>query len=76
MAKKDQSLTYLKLHIVKTNPCPLFKVSEIHSAFSHIYFSEINAKFHVKPSGVGAMKICSDDLGHMTKMPIYSKKSI
>ena len=50
---------------------------------SKIFFSEttwpINLKFYVEPpweGGIGGMKDCSRDLGHMTKMaatPIYSK---
>ena len=50
------------------------------STFSNIFFSEttgpIEAKFHVEPPWDGGTKICSNALGHMTKMaamPIYVK---
>ena len=50
------------------------------STFSNIISSEttgpIEAKFHVEPFWVGGTKVCSNGLGHMTKMaamPIYGK---
>ena len=50
------------------------------STISKIFFSEtawpIKLKFYVEPPWVGRMKVCSQDLGHMTKMaatPIYGK---
>ena len=50
------------------------------SIFSNIFFSETTglneAKFHVEPSWDGWTKVCSNGLGHMTKMaamPIYGK---
>ena len=50
------------------------------STFSNIFFSEstgpIEATFHVEPPWEGGTKVCSNGLGHMTKMaamPIYGK---
>ena len=50
------------------------------STISKIFFSEttwpIKLKFYAEPPLVGGMKVCSRDLGHMTKMaatPIYGK---
>ena len=50
------------------------------SAFSNIFSSEttepIEAKFHVEPPWDRQTKVCSNGLGHMTKiaaMPIYGK---
>ena len=50
------------------------------ATISKIFFSEtarpIKLKFYVEPSWLGGMKVCSQDLGHMTKMaamPIYGK---
>ena len=50
------------------------------STFSNIFFSKtawpIKAKFYVEPPWVGGTKVCSQYLGHMTKMaaiPIYGK---
>ena len=50
------------------------------STFSNIFSSEttgpIEAKFHMKPPWDGGTKVCSNGLGHMTKvaaMPIYGK---
>ena len=47
---------------------------------SNIFFSKttcpFKAKFYVEPPLVGETKVCSRDLGHMTKMaatPIYGK---
>ena len=47
---------------------------------SKIFFSKtawpIKAKFYVEPPWVGGTKVCSQHLGHMTKMaamPIYGK---
>ena len=52
------------------------------STISKIFFSEttwpIKLKFYVEPPCVGGMKVCSRDLGHITKMaamPIYGKNS-
>ena len=51
------------------------------STFSNFYSLEtagpVEAKFHVEPPWDGAMKVCSNGPGHMTKMagmPIYGKK--
>ena len=48
--------------------------------FSNIFSSEatgpIEAKFHMEPPSVVGKKVCSNGLGHMTKMatmPIYGK---
>ena len=48
--------------------------------FSNIFSSEITgpieAKFHVEPPWDGGTEVCSNGLGHMTKMaamPIYGK---
>ena len=50
------------------------------SQCSKIFFSKtacpIKAKFYVEPPWVGGTKVCSPNLGHMTKMaatPIYGK---
>ena len=50
------------------------------STFSNIFSSEttgsIEAKFHVEPPWDGGTKVCSNGLGHMTKMadmPIYGR---
>ena len=50
------------------------------STFSNIFSSEttgpIEAKFHMEPPWDGGMKVCSNGLGHMTKiadMTIYGK---
>ena len=50
------------------------------STFSNIFSSETTgpseAKFHIAPPWDGGTKVCSNGLGHMTKMaimPIYGK---
>ena len=50
------------------------------STFSNIFSSEttgpIEAKFHMEPPWDGGTKVCSNGLGHLTKMaamPIYGK---
>ena len=60
---------------------PSFVMSSVRTPFSKIFFSKttrpIEAKFHVEPPWIGGTKVCSGNLGHMTKMaamPIYSKK--
>ena len=49
--------------------------------FSKIFFSKtawpVKAKFHMKPQWDGGTKVCSQGLGHLTKMaamPIYDRK--
>ena len=55
--------------------CP----SAIRPPFSKIFFKTagpVEAKFHMEPHWDGGTKVCSRDLGHMTKMaatPIYGK---
>ena len=63
---KGHSLTFLKDHSVST--------------FSNIFFSEttgpVEAKVHMEFPWDGWTKVCSNGLGHMTKMaamPIYGK---
>ena len=55
----------------------LVQISQIQyilNFFFSITIRPIEAKFHVKPHCDGRMKVCSNGLGHMTKMaamPIY-----
>ena len=47
------------------------------STFSKDFFSETAGpfliKFHIHPPGRGGTKVCSNGLGHMTKMPTMPK---
>ena len=52
----------------------------VNTHFSKIFYSAtawpIKVKFYVEPPWVGGTKICSQNLGHMTKMaatPIYGE---
>ena len=61
---------------------PSFCPSSVRPKCSKIFFSKtawpIKAKFYVEPPWVGGMKVCSQHLGHMTKMaamPTYGKNS-
>ena len=55
----------------------------LHWKISNIFFSEtawpMKAKFYMEHPWVGGTKVCSWDLGHMTKMaatPIFGKKTL
>ena len=55
--------------------------SVVYTHYSKIFSSEtawpMKAKFYVEPPWAEGTKVCSRDLGHMTKMaatPIYGKK--
>ena len=60
-------------------PMTLYQ-GESYSVFSNFFFLEtafpIEAKFYVEPPWNGGTKVCSNGLGHMTKMaamPIYGQ---
>ena len=55
--------------------CMCMCMSTSSNIFSETY-GPIEAKFHMEPSWDGGTKVCSNGLGHMTKMaamPIYGK---
>ena len=50
---------------------------KVKTCFSQKQFGDFGTKVHMKAYGRTGMKICINELGHMTKMaamPIYGKK--